>query len=214
MDEMVRMQAGDGKSVRAPFGLLDRSKVIQGMGRRIRPSFASTKDNDKDNGKNPGKDNDDEEVMPLHGIKSLEVLLKVLLWAEFHVKDDEPAWVAKVEPVTAYEMELQVDDWDKEFLREKIEFVCALMEAADYLDIPWLYKLAAYKIALHCRRIKHAVNGLKQCQEKIHSMAMFEWTGETSEPESLEKIPTEKPVYDTTPSVHVVVINCAIVRQG
>ncbi|KAH8280757.1 hypothetical protein KR054_010247, partial [Drosophila jambulina] len=144
---MVHMQTGDGKLVRAPFGLLDRSKVIQEMCRRVTPSSVSDRD----------KDNDKDKVMvegllPLHGIGCTEVLLKVLLWAEFHLGDEEPAWVAKMEPVSAYEMELQVDDWDKEFLREKIEFVCALMEAADYLDIPWLFKLAAYKIALHCNR--------------------------------------------------------------
>ncbi|KAH8256718.1 hypothetical protein KR038_011456, partial [Drosophila bunnanda] len=159
---MVRMQAGDGKTVRAPLGLLDRSKVIQGMcRRRIRPASASDKDSDMDQNQKQDSDKDiyndidNDEVeclLPLHGIKNVEVLLKVLLWSEFHLGDEEPAWVTKVEPVSAYEMELQVDDWDKEFLREKIEFVCTLMEAADYLDMPWLYKLAAYKIALYCHR--------------------------------------------------------------
>ncbi|KAH8303255.1 hypothetical protein KR059_004754, partial [Drosophila kikkawai] len=137
--EMVRMQAADGRTIRAPFGLLDRSKVIQEMCRHTRPSSAGDNHQDKDMV---------ECLLPLHGIRSTEVLLKLLLWAEYHKGDEEPAWVAKMEPVTAYEMELFVHDWDKEFMREKIEFVFALMEAADYLDIPWLYKLAAYKIAL------------------------------------------------------------------
>ncbi|KAH8238469.1 hypothetical protein KR032_007312, partial [Drosophila birchii] len=140
--EMVLMQAGDGKSVQAPFGLLDRSKVLREMCHRIRPSSVNGIDMDM------GNDNEVESLLPLHGIRSIEVLLKVLLWAEFHKEDEVPAWVTKEEPVSAYEMELQVHDWDKEFLREKIEFVCALMDAADYLDIPWLYKLAAYKISL------------------------------------------------------------------
>lgn len=174
---MVRLETGDGKAIRAPLGLLERSRVIQRVCRLIHSAA----------GDGQGK----EDFLPLHGIRSSEVLLKVLLWTEFHKGHEEPAWVAKMTPVSAEEMELQVDDWDKEFLREKIGLVCALMEAADYLDIRWLYKLCAHKIAFHSRQAKDA--GLEEYQQKIHSLTMFEWPAEERE-QPPEKFPEKRKI--------------------
>ncbi|KAH8279217.1 hypothetical protein KR026_004081, partial [Drosophila bipectinata] len=135
---MVLLETSDGRIIRVDFGLLERSAVIGDMCRVSQP----------DSGKEYAKD--DDFILPLHGIRS-NVLLKVMLWAEFHKDDEEPAWVQKVAP-TPEEVELQTSDWDKEFLRDKIDNIYDLLEAADYLDIRWLFKLCAQKLALHSKR--------------------------------------------------------------
>ncbi|KAH8336103.1 hypothetical protein KR074_002850 [Drosophila pseudoananassae] len=122
---------------------------------------------------NSGKkyDNDDEFVLPLHGITST-VLLKILLWAEFHKNDEEPDWVEKVSP-DPEEVELQTHDWDKEFLRDEIGSVYDLLEGADYLDIRWLFKLCAQKIALHSKRPMGYLK-FRDYLEKMPSLVEFQ----------------------------------------
>lgn len=137
----MRLETSDGRIIRVDFGLLERSAVIREMCRVSQPES-------DDSGKDYG--NDEDYILPLHGIRS-NVLLKVLLWAEFHKDHEEPAWVQKISPAPE-EVELQTHDWDKEFLRDEIGSIYDLLEGADYLDIRWLFKLCAQKIALHSKR--------------------------------------------------------------
>ncbi|KAH8272704.1 hypothetical protein KR026_005211, partial [Drosophila bipectinata] len=159
---MVRLETSDGRIIRVDFGLLDRSVVIRDMCRVSQPET-------DDSGKI--LDNDDDSLLPLHGISS-NVLLKVLLWAEFHKNDEEPAWVQKVSP-SAEEIELQTHDWDKEFLRDDIGSIYDLLEGADYLDIRWLFKLCAQKIALHSKRPKGYLR-FKRYLQKMPSLMEFQ----------------------------------------
>ncbi|XP_032570326.1 E3 ubiquitin ligase complex SCF subunit sconC [Drosophila sechellia] len=130
---MVRFETRDGRTIRVNLALLEKSLVIREMCR-------------------VGQVPEDEDfVLPLHGILS-NVLLKILLWAEYHEKHDEPAWVANKDPLPAAEIELQISDWDKEFLRVEIDSICEIMEGSNYLDIPWLYKLCAQKLVFLSRR--------------------------------------------------------------
>ncbi|XP_030564562.1 E3 ubiquitin ligase complex SCF subunit scon-3 [Drosophila novamexicana] len=124
----VRLETRDGFLIRIDFGVLQRSKVIQHM------CQYSTAENAYK-----------ELILPVHGINH-DVLLKILLWMEYHKGDEEPAWVqSKDEPA---DIERHIDDWDKEFLREKLATVRAIMKGADYLDIPWLVKLCARKLRI------------------------------------------------------------------
>lgn len=124
---MVRFETRDGRTISVNLALLEKSLVIREMCR-------------------VGQVPEDEDfVLPLHGIHS-NVLLKILLWAEYHEKHEEPAWVDSKDPLPAEEIELQISDWDKEFLRVEIDSICKIMEGCNYLDIPWLYKLCAQKL--------------------------------------------------------------------
>jgi len=131
---MVLLETRDGRIIRARMDLLERSLVMGEMSR-------------------VGKDSKDEDfVIPVHGIHS-SVLLKILLWTQYHKGHNEPAWVSKNEPLSAENIDIQTSDWDKEFLRVDIEHVWDLMEGSNYLDIPWLYKLCAQKLAFYSQRI-------------------------------------------------------------
>ncbi|XP_016973931.1 S-phase kinase-associated protein 1 [Drosophila rhopaloa] len=150
---MVRLETKDGRIIKVDLALLECSLVIQEMLR-------------------VGQDSEDENfVLPLHGIRS-EVLLKILLWAEFHKGPEEPAWVAKIDPVPATDLEIQISDWDKEFLRVEIDIICDLMEGSNYLDIRWLYKLCAQKLVFHSRR--DPVSQFSKSLEVIPSLAEFQ----------------------------------------
>ncbi|KAI8039887.1 S-phase kinase-associated protein 1 [Drosophila gunungcola] len=150
---MVRLETRDGRIIKVDMALLGRSLVIQEMCRL-------------------GQDAEDEDVVvPLHGIRS-DVLLKILLWAQFHQGHEEPAWVAKNVPVSAVDIELQTSDWDKEFLRVEIEIICDLMEGSNYLDIRWLYKLCAMKLVFHSRR--DPVSQISKFLDEIPSLAEFQ----------------------------------------
>ncbi|XP_023176674.1 SKP1-like protein 11 [Drosophila hydei] len=124
----VRLETRDGFLIRIDFEVLRRSKVVQDMCQ------------------NSSADGTHQElILPLHGIDH-EVLLKILLWMEYHMADEEPIWVQnKTEPV---DIERHIDDWDKEFLREKLATVRAIMKGADYLNLPWLVKLCARKLRI------------------------------------------------------------------
>ncbi|XP_017003032.2 S-phase kinase-associated protein 1 [Drosophila takahashii] len=145
---MVRLETRDGRIIRVNLALLERSLVISEMCRF-------------------GQDSEGEDfILPLHGIHS-GVLLKILLWAEYHKGHEEPAWVAKDGPLPAEEIELQTSDWDKEFLRVEIKNVYDLMEGSNYLDIRWLYKLCAQKLVFHSNR--EPVAQFSKCSKKIPS---------------------------------------------
>ncbi|EDV56861.2 S-phase kinase-associated protein 1 [Drosophila erecta] len=153
VSRMVRFETRDGRTIRVNLALLDRSLVIREMCR-------------------VGQVPEDEDfILPLHGIHS-DVLLKILLWAEYHEEHDEPAWVAKNDPLPAEEIELQTSDWDKEFLRVQIDSICDIMEGCNYLDIAWLYKLCAQKLVFHSRR--ESVSQFRKYLEKIPSLNEFQ----------------------------------------
>ncbi|KAH8283287.1 hypothetical protein KR018_010833, partial [Drosophila ironensis] len=159
-DTMVRLETGDGRTIRVKFNLLERSAVIQEMCRVSQPEEDEA-----------GVVGGEDFTLPLHGITS-DVLLKVLLWAEFHKDHEEPAWVQKIAPPPE-EVELQTHDWDKEFLRDEIDRIYELLEGADYLDIPWLFKLCAQKIALHSKRPKGYLR-FRRYLQKIPSLIEFQ----------------------------------------
>ncbi|XP_016953417.1 S-phase kinase-associated protein 1 [Drosophila biarmipes] len=130
---MVLLETRDGRIIRASLDLLERSLVMGEMCR-------------------VGEHSEDEDfLIPVHGIHS-GVLLKILLWTQYHKGHKEPAWVSKNEPLSAEDIDIQTSDWDKEFLRVDIEHVLELMEGSNYLDIPWLYKLCAQKLAFYSQR--------------------------------------------------------------
>ncbi|XP_033152310.1 E3 ubiquitin ligase complex SCF subunit sconC [Drosophila mauritiana] len=150
---MVRFETRDGRTIRVNLALLEKSLVIREMCR-------------------VGQVPEDEDfVLPLHGILS-NVLLKILLWAEYHEKHEEPAWVASKDPLPAAEIELQISDWDKEFLRVEIDSICEIMEGSNYLDIPWLYKLCAQKLVFLSRR--EPESQLSGYLEKIPPLGEFQ----------------------------------------
>ncbi|XP_062139107.1 S-phase kinase-associated protein 1 [Drosophila sulfurigaster albostrigata] len=123
----IRLETRDRRVIAIDLKVLQRSMVIQNM----------LKYCDLDEG--------NELKLAMHGINS-EELLKILLWLEFHKDDEEPQWVqSKIEPE---DVEYQIDDWDKEFLREKLPVVRSIMQGADYLEIRWLLKLCARKLRI------------------------------------------------------------------
>ncbi|XP_034478627.1 S-phase kinase-associated protein 1 [Drosophila innubila] len=124
--DYVRLESRDGYLITIDFKVLQRSKVVQQM---CSYSYAENKDT----------------ILPMHGINH-DILLKILLWLEYHKDDEEPAWVQSKEEPT--DIERQIDDWDKEFLREKLSTVRVIMKGADYLDINWLLKLCARKLRI------------------------------------------------------------------
>ncbi|KAL7744074.1 hypothetical protein ACLKA6_001295 [Drosophila palustris] len=124
--DYVKLETRDRYLISIDLKVLQRSKVVQQM---CSYSSADSKDT----------------ILPMHGIDH-DILLKILLWLEFHKDDKEPAWVqSKEEPD---DIERQIDDWDKEFLREKLSTVRVIMKGADYLDINWLLKLCARKLRI------------------------------------------------------------------
>ncbi|XP_017870694.1 PREDICTED: S-phase kinase-associated protein 1 [Drosophila arizonae] len=121
----VPLETRDGFLIRIDFALLRRSKVMQEMCQHS------------------AGDGPQQELMVA---LDHDILLKILLWMEFHKDDEEPEWVKmKEEPA---DLERHICDWDKEFLRDKLSTVRAIMRGADYLDIPWLVKLCARKLRL------------------------------------------------------------------
>lgn len=123
----VCLETRDGFVIRIEFEFLRRSKVMQDMCQNSA-------------GDGPPQD--------LIVAIDHNILLKILLWMEFHKDDEEPDWVQmKEEPA---DIERRINDWDKEFLRDKLSIVKAIMNGADYLDIPWLVKLCARKLRLRC----------------------------------------------------------------
>lgn len=122
----VKLESRDGYLITIDLNVLQRSKVIQDM-----CLYSSCENKDP--------------ILPMHGINH-DILLKILLWLEYHKVDEEPAWVQnKEEPG---DMETQIDNWDKEFLREKLPTIRDIMKGADYLDITWLLKLCARKLRI------------------------------------------------------------------
>ncbi|KAH8387188.1 hypothetical protein KR093_005438, partial [Drosophila rubida] len=125
--DFVKLETRDQHLIRIDSTVLQRSKVIQSMNEYC------------------NAESKDSKLLPLHGINHQE-LLKILLWLEYHKDDKEPQWVqAKDEPA---DVECLIDDWDKEFLREKLPMVRSIMQGADYLDIRWLIKLCARKLRI------------------------------------------------------------------
>ncbi|XP_002132573.2 S-phase kinase-associated protein 1-like [Drosophila pseudoobscura] len=131
---MMSFETKDGKIIHAELELMNRSNVIRAMCRACPEESA------------------EDAIIPLHGIRS-EVLLKILIWAEFHKDDKEPQWVNKPNPVPVLEIEVQTGDWDKEFLREDLNNICELLEGANYLEINWLMKLCIQKIFFNRGRL-------------------------------------------------------------
>ncbi|KAH8284297.1 hypothetical protein KR044_010052 [Drosophila immigrans] len=124
--DIVRIETRDRRLICIDLNVLQRSKVIRSMCQYCTADSRDSK-------------------IPMHGINHQE-LLKILLWLEYHIDDPEPQWVQlKEEPA---DLEYQIDDWDKEFLREKLPIVRLIMQGADYLDIPWLVKLCARKFRI------------------------------------------------------------------
>ncbi|XP_017045288.1 E3 ubiquitin ligase complex SCF subunit sconC [Drosophila ficusphila] len=147
---MVLLETSDGRRIRVDLTLLNRSLVIREMCRVSEDSA------------------DGDFVLPLHGIRS-KVLLKILLWAEFHKGHEEPAWVANSDPIMSSEMEVRTSDWDKEFLRVEMDTLCELMEGCNYLEIPWLFKLCAQKLVGQSRQLPESQ--FSKYLDKIPSLA-------------------------------------------
>ncbi|XP_017136241.1 S-phase kinase-associated protein 1-like [Drosophila miranda] len=132
--KMISFETKDGKTIRAELEMMKRSSVIRAMCSACPEEGA------------------EDVVIPLRGIRSC-VLLKILLWAQFHKDDEEPAWVNKPYPIPVLEVEVQTSDWDKEFLRWDLNHVCAMLEGANYLEINWLMKLCIQKLFFNRSRL-------------------------------------------------------------
>ncbi|XP_002133771.1 S-phase kinase-associated protein 1-like [Drosophila pseudoobscura] len=131
---MISFETKDGKTIRAELELMNRSSVIRAM------CSACPEDDGED------------VVIPLRGVRS-EVLLKILMWAQFHRDDEEPAWVNKPYPISILEIEVRTGYWDKEFLRWDLNHICEMLEGANYLEINWLMKLCIQKLFFNRSRL-------------------------------------------------------------
>ncbi|KAH8273056.1 hypothetical protein KR018_006858, partial [Drosophila ironensis] len=85
---------------------------------------------------------DQDSVVPLPRVKG-DILLKILSWAEHHVDDPEP----NDDYVLLVGNNGGISDWDANFLNVDHRILFDLIDAADYLDIEGLEKMACQTVS-------------------------------------------------------------------